>query len=210
MKKSILGVLVLSIIGLSTNLSASEVGARYVDYENASGMQYDLSLDIIKNFTLEGSYSVLNADEFSLLNASRGEDQEPDIKMVSYGLGYTYPISLELEVYASAQMTSLKTDGLTFTLQDPSGGDPIDVELDIEEIDGKEFKFGVAYKFLDYFEVDVAAKQIQYDDDIAEDVTAGEVGLSLYINPKLKITASYSSDSFLQEPKYSIGATFRF
>lgn len=210
MKKSILGTIILSTIGMSTSLSASEIGAKYVDYENASGLQYEISLDVAKNLTLEGSYSVLNADEFTLLNASRGEDQEPDVKLVTYGLAYTYPISYELEVYAAAQMTTLKTEGLTYTLQSTSGGEPINVELDIEEIEGKEYKVGFTYKFMDYFEVDVAAKQIQYDDDIAEDITAGELGLSLYINPKLKVTASYASDSFLQESNYGIGVTLKF
>lgn len=209
MKRTILTTLILAGLGITTNINASEVGAKIVNYENGTGSEYTASIDVKYNFSLEGRYSVLNLEEFSLLNASKGEDQSPDVKLMSYGVGYTFPVSYELEVYAGAYMTTLKTSGLTYSIFN-GNGEAQNVEIELEEIEGKEFEVGVAYKFADYFEIDVAARQIQYDDDLSDDVTAGVVGLSVYINPKFKITASYQSDTFLQESNYGLGVTYKF
>jgi hypothetical protein len=210
MKKTILSTIALSMIGIST-ANASDISAKFVNYENGSGSEYSASLDVKYNFSIEGSYSILNLEEFTLLNASKGEDQNPDVKIQSIGIGYTFPISYELEVYAKAFKTTLKTEGLVFLIQSTSeGAEPIEIESEIEEIKGKEFEAGFAYKFANYFEIDLAAKHIQYDNDISEKVTAGIAGLSVYINPNLKVTASYASDSFLEEENYGIGVTYKF
>ena len=210
MKRTTLATILFAGLGTATNINASEIGAKIVDYENGTGSEYTASIDVKYNLSLEGRYSGLNLEECSLLNASKGEDQNPDVKLVTYGIGYTYPVSYELEVYAGAYMTTLKTSGLTYSIFDTGSGESQNVEIELEEIEGKEFEVGVAYKFADYFEIDVAAKQIHYDDDLSDDVTAGFVGLSVYINPRFKLTASYQSDTFLQESNYGLGITYKF
>lgn len=204
---SLLKISILSVFLLgSTNVFANEIGLDYKSYETGSGMRYHGSFDLPYLIKLNASFEKLNTDKITLLKTS--EDYNADLGLLKYGLGFEYIFDFELGAYAEFNKVSLDIGSVTYNIH--NGTDrPTIKEIELDNIDGMDYKVGINYKFLDFYEIDIGARNIEYD-DIEDSVTSAEASFSFYFNPYFKVIAHYSSDSFLNESSYGLGLSYDF
>jgi hypothetical protein len=199
---SVIGMLALST--MSNTLSASEVGANHVVYENGKGMEYFAKIDIKYGVRANVSYTNMNMDNFSMLGVSKGSAL--DMNYFKYGIGYYYNIFSGMELYLNANKARLETGDVTVELN--VGEEKEEVIIPIEDIEGYEYDLGLRYRFLKSFEIDLSGKKIKYDN--LDDIDTYSGTLSYYFTERFKINATYTENSFINEPVYNVGISFNF